>query len=465
MIRVVCTCGRAFKTEDRHAGKQTKCPVCGADLTVGATSEARPSSSGGDGTPTWWDANNPPGPAARGTAPTRSGSDPGPDAVGTTIVPPGSDRPPQRRASTPAGAPPAHVPPPKAPAATWMQVPGRLSWLAGNRRAVAVAGGAAACVLVAFVAFLWLRQETPGAGGAAPAPPGVESGKPGDVGQSQPSVPVGDPGSSEKPSARSTAAGGTDTSRPGPTVDANGPPKASPAGESRRLRLLVPAYIYPGGEGRREWQRLFDAAAKVEIIAIANPNSGPGEASNPDYHSTFTEANIRGIKLVGYVSTDFGRRPQADVKKDVDTWLIFYPQVRGFFFDQQPRDGQYAAQFAELRDYARRKLLDAIVVTNPGIPCDEAYLAQKVSDLTCVFVNFEGFERFELPAALKKYEPPRFAALPYNIPDVETMRAFVKEAIVKRIGYIYVSDATQPNPWSKLPAYWEAEVDAVSRLR
>ena len=30
MISVVCTCGKRLKAEDRHAGKQAKCPNCGA---------------------------------------------------------------------------------------------------------------------------------------------------------------------------------------------------------------------------------------------------------------------------------------------------------------------------------------------------------------------------------------------------------------------------------------------------
>ena len=105
------------------------------------------------------------------------------------------------------------------------------------------------------------------------------------------------------------------------------------------------------------------------------------------------------------------------------------------------------------------------MITNPGVPCDEAYLAQAVSNVTCVFVNYQGFEQFELPASFKAYDASRFAAMPYNIPDVETMRTVVKEAIIKRIGYVYISDAKPPNPWGKLPVYWEDEVDAVSRVR
>jgi hypothetical protein len=347
-----------------------------------------------------------------------------------------------------------------------IQAPGHPSFSAGKHWPLI--GGVAAVVLVAFGTFLWLRPETRDIGAEAPGARGTASNKPDESGQSQsspPSMPGRAAGASERPTAHSSAAVGTDASRPGPTVDASEPPKASPAGESGRLRLLVPAYIYPGGEGRKEWRRLLDAASQVEIVAIANPGSGPGEVRNPEYDAIFNEAGRLGITVVGYVSTDFCRRDQAKIKKDVDTWLAFYPQIRGFFFDQQPREGQSVAQFVELRDDVKRKLHDPVLITNPGVPCDEAYLAHGVSNVTCVFVNYQGFERFELPAALKSYDPSRFAAMPYNIPDVETMRAFVRDAIVKRIGYIYISDAKQPNPWGRLPVYWQDEVDAIARLR
>ena len=90
MIRVFCTCGRAFKAEDRHAGRHTKCPECGADLTIGPVPAS--SSSGGDvdEVPAWWYPER----SLRcrtiaATAPTRSGSDPGPDAVNTMVLPAG----------------------------------------------------------------------------------------------------------------------------------------------------------------------------------------------------------------------------------------------------------------------------------------------------------------------------------------------------------------------------------------
>ena len=45
------------------------------------------------------------------------------------------------------------------------------------------------------------------------------------------------------------------------------------------------------------------------------------------------------------------------------------------------------------------------------------------------------------------------------------MRSMLKEAIIKRIGYFYVTDGKPPNPWGRLPSYWEDEVDALARLQ
>jgi hypothetical protein len=471
MIRVVCTCGRAFKAEDRHAGKHTKCPECGADLTIGS---ARISSSSGadvNEVPAWWYPSDPETPDSRATAPTRSDCDAGPDKVKTMVLPPEYDHTPKRKASsqTTLGSASAETQSshPKSPFGAQVQDPGRASF--PIKRVWAIAGGAALLLVLAVGTILWLRSATRGADAVTPVPWGNLLDKPDNLGATKVSPPSA-PGRNPKPPENGIVIKSTGDATPKASssvreVGVAEESKTAPAGASRRLRLLVPAYIYPVGGGLKDWQRLFEAATKVEIVAIANPNSGPGDQRNLDYAAIYTKASNQGITLVGYVSTDYCRRPQAAIKNDVDTWVHLYPQIRGFFFDQQPRDGRDAVRFAELRDYVKVKIRDPLVITNPGTLCDEEYLAQAVSNVTCVFDNYQGFEQFELPAPLKEYEPFRFATIPYNVSDVETMRKIVKDAIIKRIGYLYISDAKPPNRWDKLPIYWEEEVDAVSHAR
>ena len=88
MIRVVCGCGRVFKAEDRHAGKRTKCPVCGTTLMIGGTPVS--SSSGGDfdEVPSWWYPSDPQVSSGPGELSAEGGDR---DSIRTAVFPPGSD--------------------------------------------------------------------------------------------------------------------------------------------------------------------------------------------------------------------------------------------------------------------------------------------------------------------------------------------------------------------------------------
>ena len=59
----------------------------------------------------------------------------------------------------------------------------------------------------------------------------------------------------------------------------------------RRLRLLVPAYFYPAGDGLRHWDRLLAAPAECGAVAIVNPASGPGEKPDPNYRQICERAS------------------------------------------------------------------------------------------------------------------------------------------------------------------------------
>ncbi len=470
MIRVVCACGRVFKAEDRHAGKRTKCPVCGAMLTIGRTPVS--SSSGGDvdEVPSWWYPSDPQGPVDGSGLPPRGGSDP--EAIPTAILPPGGDvqlaaqrAHPSRRPALASGA---RRP---APARPLSRV--RRLWILSVGTAVLAVSALGSLVVMRSVAPE--RRTAPAAAKDLAAPP-AQSRPPGGDAPAQPPPEPGR-GAQQPSSLTPTANAPSRAAAPsGPAPEPTGPGRPGEKGSAapepsarmaRRLRLLVPAYIYPSGAGRKQWQKLIEAAAKVEVVAIANPSTGPGRERNPDYAGIFTEAANQGVKLVGYVNTQYAGRSRAEVKQDIDAWVRYYPQIAGFFFDQQPREAEYhhLDYYAELRRYAQAKLRDPLVITNPGIACDAAFLAPAVSDATCVFANYEGFAEFELPAPLRSHDASRFAALVYNIADVDAMRAVVTDAIVKKIGYIYVSDEKPPVQWGRLPLYWETEVVAVSRVQ
>ena len=226
-------------------------------------------------------------------------------------------------------------------------------------------------------------------------------------------------------------------------------------------RLLVPAYFYPAGDGLKDWKTLLDSAAAVPTVAIVNPDSGPGKRADPNYVELFRLAKGSKAALIGYVTLSYGKRPLSAVKADVDSWLHFYPDVKGIFFDEQPGDADQAAFAVEAFAHARSKIDAAVLITNPGVPCAREYLAAKDSPAACLFEGKDGFDKFTPPDWAAKLPPERFVALVYGVKSADAMRAVLKQAGRKNAGYVYVTDADAAMPWGRLPAYWAEEVAAL----
>jgi hypothetical protein len=241
-------------------------------------------------------------------------------------------------------------------------------------------------------------------------------------------------------------------------------PKRAASKNKTSLGILVPAYFDPNVNGGQYWDRLIDAAASVPIIAIANPASGPGKMVDPAYTPVLERARKAGVRVVGYVSTSYTKRPRPEILADIARWVEFYPKISGFFFDEQTSDPAHVGDYVAYRDAARKLLKNARIVTNPGVPCDEGYLSRKATDIACIFEHHTGFNEFLPPAWTKKHPARSFASLPYATPDEATMRQRLKKSVADGIGWVYITDDTGSNPWDRLPTYWEAEVDAVRAI-
>jgi serine/threonine protein kinase len=245
------------------------------------------------------------------------------------------------------------------------------------------------------------------------------------------------------------------------------PSAGRPAGEGTTgpaLRLLVPAYFYPGGEGLRQWDRLIDSAGIAPVVAIANVDNGPGKAAEPNYIAVIDRARKAGVTVIGYVSTDYAKRPLAEAKADVARWARFYPPVQGVFLDQQASGAEHVDYYASLYQHARQELPGALVVTNPGMICAEEYLARPAADVACLAEVPRDFSAYRPPSWADRYPASRFAALIHGTDAPEKMKSQIRQIAEGNVGYGYVTNGKGANPWERLPPYWEAEAAAVRRL-
>jgi len=231
------------------------------------------------------------------------------------------------------------------------------------------------------------------------------------------------------------------------------------------LAFLVPAYFYPSGAGNAFWETLNNAATRVPLVAIMNPNSGPGSSADTNYRRVTTALRAAGGRVIGYVHTSYADRALGDVKSDVDRYLSFYT-VDGFFVDEMDNRNLAAsyAYYADLYQFIKAKDARYTVVGNPGTTTQEEYLARPCADTLVTFEHNTGYITYVPDRWVTNYPANRFAHLPYAVASSATMTNYIQLARARHAGFIFVTDDVLPNPWDTLPAYWENEVSLLQQL-
>lgn len=229
------------------------------------------------------------------------------------------------------------------------------------------------------------------------------------------------------------------------------------------IALLVPAYFSPNSA---RWHTMATAAPRVPIVAIANVFNGPGTGETPraEYSRAINELRAAGGQVIGYIYTQYGKRPLDTVRQDMLLWHRLY-SLDGFFVDEVTNTSEPASldYYAELLRYARELNPNYRVTINPGTNTQEPYLKRPTADVAVIFEHHEGYPTFAPSAWTKRYPEFQFAHLTYAVPENQ-LTNFVSLAVERRAGFVYITNDSGNNPWDTLPAYWEEEVNLIEAL-
>jgi len=228
------------------------------------------------------------------------------------------------------------------------------------------------------------------------------------------------------------------------------------------MGILVPSYFDPPGG---YWPELNYAAPRVPLVAIMNPNNGPAATQDPDYVAAVNSLRTAGGRVIGYVYTSYAARDTNLVKADIDRYFSFY-SVDGIFLDEMTNDANtnHVNYYAGLYQYIHQEGTNLVVVGNPGINTQEAYLTQPTADVLVTFEDGTGYPMLVVDGWVTNHLARQFSHLPYNAPSATTMTNYVTLAAGRNVGWIYVTDDNLPNPWDTLPAYWTNEVNFIRSL-
>jgi hypothetical protein len=237
-------------------------------------------------------------------------------------------------------------------------------------------------------------------------------------------------------------------------------PAQTPSGHAthhQKAGTIVPLYTYPTDSS---WMQLVDAKAShpaVNIIAVINPNSGPGSAQNADYVKGIALLQRVGIEVVGYVSTGLtAKRPEADIHADVDRYRTWYPQLTGIFLDEMTNPNGTAPPtfYTSLNDYAHQQGFD-YTIGNAGTGLDVSYVT--CVDTILIYEDQGEPDLSSLSGWYGLYPNTHFGLLAYGIP----MDAGLVTKAFSHIGYLYLTDRKGTNPWDGLPSYFDALMAAL----
>jgi hypothetical protein len=206
--------------------------------------------------------------------------------------------------------------------------------------------------------------------------------------------------------------------------------------------LLIPLYSYDADL----WEKVINLDASV--VAIVNPNSGVGDTVDPFYEEVINDLINNGKIPIGYVHTSYGDRDIEEVKAEVDQWLEFYPNIKGFFIDEASSSAEDLAYYEELYNYIKSKGA-YLVYLNAGTFPNEAYF--NIADNIVIYENDPTY--FD-PNLCDMY-PEKSSFIIYGA-DEETMKELMENSSCSNK---YVTDDTLPNPYDSLPTYIDLEAE------
>lgn len=231
------------------------------------------------------------------------------------------------------------------------------------------------------------------------------------------------------------------------------------------------------------WAQTLRRPDRVGFV-IVNPNSGPSDATNPDWEIQSRIARHSGATVLGYVSTNYadagparavGSRSHAVILDEIDRYVRWY-RVEGVFLDEVSNgwnDAQANDHFwyQELTAKIRAAYgAEFVLVGNCGVNCRAEYLP-----LFDTVVTYENTAAGYLQASQDQLEPQHFAGQPrskfwHMVHDVESpdqAQEILARAAELTVSHLYLTDDSNDhkpdagemwgNPYDVPPAAWLLE--------
>lgn len=228
------------------------------------------------------------------------------------------------------------------------------------------------------------------------------------------------------------------------------------------------------------------AASGVQVTAIMNPATGPGNTSDPNYVREVNALRAKGGKVLGYIPSSYagGNLPATDstcrpgsgraryAAQDLVDCARRYQTlytVDGIFVDEMGTTGGITtpagiAFYQQIYDGLKAINPAWLIIGNPGTPgLDRGYMRSGASGGADVLVTFESpataYRTSATPSYSFDFAATRFANLVYSAGTGLDFATALALARSRNVSYFYFTDRNAN--WDGLPSDWEAQVTTV----
>ena len=210
--------------------------------------------------------------------------------------------------------------------------------------------------------------------------------------------------------------------------------------------VMIALYTYPDST----WDVVAQAKSahpSVPVVAIINPNNGPGSSRDANYVSGIQKLHAAGVVVLGYDATGYASNSASSVKSVMDTWKSLY-NIDGIFFDEMANWSGPESYYSGLTSYAK-SLGYTMTVGNPGTDTLPSYIG--------TVDNLMIYENPGLPpiSALQSwhtsYDKSNFSMIAFGVNSIST--SFLSSAS-NYVGYIDLTNDVLDNPYDTVPPYF-----------
>jgi hypothetical protein len=198
------------------------------------------------------------------------------------------------------------------------------------------------------------------------------------------------------------------------------------------------------------WDSLIDLKNQypnVNVLAVINPNNGPGNIKDTTYYTEVLKLQSAGITVLGYTFTNYGQRDIDLIFQDINKYTLWY-NVDGIFFDEVANFGQEET-LKTLDDYANAKGA-SITMGNPGTDIPPSYIG--IMDNYIIYENKGLPDLNSIEERYSELDKQHYSVTSYGVMDFDSNYI---TALSEFVQYMYVTNDDMPNPYDTLSIHLE----------